>query len=186
MHDALLVGLEDGQVQQLEPCILGLGMHQQRHGLGLADEHTAVVAGLGHQPDLVHDAGENDMESFVLTRSDAVMRSASSAALFADTKGGDADRWRRRPAAPGRTQRAAAAALVFEASGAAGGRHGAGRLRHILGRSGTDGGGLTGLTELDGGGSVQNAHIRVGGVAGAYVQNVPISVHSLWMKILWC
>ena len=59
--------------------------------------------------------------------------------------------------------------------------------RHVLGRSGTDGGGgLMGLTESDGGGSVQNAQVRVGGVAGAYVQNIPASTHSLWMKILWC
>ena len=57
--------------------------------------------------------------------------------------------------------------------------------RHVLGRSGTDGGGcLTGLTESDGGSSVQNAQVRVGGVAGAYVQNVPASAYSLWMKIL--
>ena len=57
--------------------------------------------------------------------------------------------------------------------------------RHILGRSGMDGGGgLTGLTESDGGGSVQNAQVRVVGVAGAYVQNVPTSAHSPWMKIL--
>jgi len=68
------------------------------------------------------------MESFVLTRSDAVMRSASSAALFADTKGRGADRWRRRSVAPGRTRRAAAqmerrsAALVLEAGGATRGR----------------------------------------------------------------
>jgi len=76
--------------------------------------------------------------------------------------------------------------MEMEAGGADGdgGRHGA--ERHILGRSGTDGGGLTGLTELDGGGSVQNAQVRVGGVAGVYVQNVPASAHSLWMKILWC
>ena len=43
------------------------------------------------------DAGENELESF-LTRNDAVMRAASSAALFADTKGGGADGdggWRR-------------------------------------------------------------------------------------------
>ena len=63
-----------------------------------------------------------------------------------DGDGGRRRRWRWRPAA-----------LQLEADDADGdgGRHGA--ERHILGRSGTDGGGLTGLTEADGGGPVQIA-----------------------------
>ena len=94
------------------------------------------------------------MESF-LTRNDAVMRAASSAALFADTKGGGADggwrRWCWRP-------------VLLEAGGALGPAS-TGAMHREWWRTER-----RGLTERDGiawKGACANRQTRVGGEAGA-------------------